>query len=298
MSLASAPTLEEIDAALALSRCFGAATSGGWSLAPALLVPLAATLVIYGIGACRLWGRARLGREALLRDSGLFLAGWALMALALVSPLHDVSRRLFSAHMIEHEIVMTAAAPLLVLARPGGTMMWALPQLARRMIGLAIRTRLVSHSWSMATAPIAAAAIHAAAIWIWHIPSVFAAALAQEWLHWLQHLSFLASALLFWWAIFYRAGHRFLALGLLFATSIHTSLLGALLAFSTRLWIPAQGTGAAGWNMTALDDQQLAGLIMWIPGGVAYLAAAIWLASVLIADPGHQRGRLTYGTAP
>jgi hypothetical protein len=93
-------------------------------------------------GTTTLWRRTAIGHGARPPGIACFLAGWGLMAVALISPLHDLSRALFSAHMIEHELVMAAAAPLLVLSRPYGVMLWALPPALRDSVGRLLRQPL------------------------------------------------------------------------------------------------------------------------------------------------------------
>jgi len=104
---------------------------------------------------------------------------------------------------------------------------------------------------------------------------LFQAALHNDAMHGLQHLSFFGSALLFWWAILHPRRHAALGLSVfyLFTTAVHTAVLGALITFARSPWYPAYVAPAAGWG--PLEDQQLAGLVMWIPAGLAYLVAAL-----------------------
>ena len=120
-------TLADFDRLFGLSSCFSGAVIGGWTTDLTITAPLLLSLLIYAAGVTRLWRSAGVGHGARLWQVGCFLLGWSLMALALITPLHHLSRRLFAAHMIEHELVMTLAAPLLVLARPLGPMLWAFP---------------------------------------------------------------------------------------------------------------------------------------------------------------------------
>jgi cytochrome c oxidase assembly factor CtaG len=220
-----------------------------------------------------------------------FLGGWLLLSIALVTPLHDLSRRLFAAHMIEHELVMTLAAPLLVMARPLGPLVWALPKAWRATVARGTRTAAYLLGWDILTVPLVAALVHAAAIWIWHIPFLYEAALRVEWVHWAQHLSFLVSALFFWWTVLDFRSRVFshgTALFTLFATALHTGFLGILITFAPRPIYPTQSQIADDWGLTALSDQQLAGLVMWVPGGLAYAVAALAVAgrsSALSAAP-------------
>ena len=112
-----------------------------------------------------------------------------------------------------------------------------------------------------------------------HAPRLYDAALRSEALHALQHGTFLGTALLFWWALIHghAARRRYgLAVLYLFTTALHTTALGALLSLASGPLYPAYGSTQA-WGLSPLQDQQLAGLIMWVPGGLAYLIAALIL---------------------
>jgi cytochrome c oxidase assembly factor CtaG len=275
-----------LDAALATARCFGGQTVDGWTFDLSITVPLAMMLVLHAIGSWRLWRRAGIGHGVSAAQALLFAAGFTALVVGLMSPLHDLSRRLFTAHMIEHEVMLAIAAPLLVAARPLGAMLWALPQHWRRRLGAAAHWRPLALAWSLLTIPLVATMLHGTAIWMWHAPRLFDMALAHEPLHRLQHFSFFATALLFWWSLeegHERAAGPGAAVGYLFATALHTSFLGVLLVFSPMLWYAAP-IAAADWGLTGLEDQQLAGLIMWVPGGLIYAGAALVKARAWIAD--------------
>jgi cytochrome c oxidase assembly factor CtaG len=117
------------------------------------------------------------------------------------------------------------------------------------------------------------------AIWVWHVPVLFDAAVTDIALHRLQHLSFLLTALLFWWALVRNCGAG-AATGHLFITMTHTSLLGALLTFAPRVLYGVQTIHSEQWGLTPLQDQQLAGLIMWVPAGALYGGAALGFAAL------------------
>lgn len=199
-------------------------------------------------------------------STATFLGGCVALAAALASPLDDWAETRLSAHMIQHELLMVVAAPLLALGRAH----WAiLTMIARRRRVVAAKLFALVR-WN----PFAAWVAHAVAVWVWHIPILFEAALSRPWLHGLQHASFLGTALLFWWSILDRRDKYGVAAFYVFATSAHTSILGALLFFSPRSWYSVYA-GAA----DALEDQQLAGLIMWVPGGFVLAATALLLIS-------------------
>jgi cytochrome c oxidase assembly factor CtaG len=234
---------------------------------------------LYASGLQALRRRTRAPRK--LRPEAFFYgSGWLLMCIALLSPLHPWGALLFSAHMMQHELLMVAAAPLLVLGRPAIVLLFALPPGVGRRLVAGARQIGVAKLASGLTHPLVAWLLHAIALWIWHVPELFEATLDHEWVHALQHASFLGTALLFWHAIFYgrqrRTGYGLGVLNL-FATALHSGALGALLTFSTHAWYPAYATRAEGLGMTAMEDQQLGGLIMWIPAGLVYLLAGLAL---------------------
>jgi cytochrome c oxidase assembly factor CtaG len=236
---------------------------------------------LFATGSLRLWRRSRRKYASIIFRLAVGSAGFVALALTLTPPLHEWAEALFSVHMINHGVLMAAAAPLLILSRPGPLMLWALPGLLRRLLGSWTVQISASGPWRALSRPLAASFAHGAAIWVWHMPAFFVGALHSEGLHWLQHASFFCTALLFWWVIF---GFRHLrsdagaSIACLFVTALHTGLLGALLTFSVRLWYPA-APGTAEWGLTAIEDQQLAGVIMWIPVGLIYALAALALAA-------------------
>jgi putative membrane protein len=248
--------------------------STGWTWDPWITVPLILSALLYGRGALVLQRRGIVGRSTRRWQALAYGAGWLCLAGALVSPLHEIGEQLFTAHMIEHEIVMTVAAPLLVLARPGGAFLWAFPTRTRRRLGATVRARSTRRGWTVLTRPLTATLLHAIAIWVWHVPLFFDAAVTNVVLHRLQHLSFFLTAVLFWWAMLWRANPA-IAAGEIFVTMLHTSVLGALLTFSPRVLYDAQTVLSERWGLTPLEDQQLAGLVMWVPVGTVYAAAAI-----------------------
>jgi putative membrane protein len=253
--------------------------ASAWEFDPGVVIPLAISGLLYARGS-------NVQRVTARRQKAYFWCGWALLAVALVSPLHPLGEVLFSAHMIQHELLMLAAAPLLVLSRPLTTFLFALPFEWRRSVGQLAKAKYVRGPWSFLTDPLTAWVVHAAAIWIWHAPFMFELTLKSELAHTAQHLSFFLSALLFWWALFYAHGRKAYGPGVLyvFTTAVHTSILGALLTFAPRLWYPAYSTTTEAWGLTPLDDQQIGGLIMWVPAAVVYLAAGLWLFAAWLRE--------------
>jgi putative membrane protein len=234
---------------------------------------LAASAALYAAGAIRLWRKAGAWRGIRRVEVARFTAGWLVLAAALAPPIDALAERSFAVHMLQHELLMVAAAPLLVLARPLRAFAWALPPGARSAFALVPRG-----AWRVFTAPAGAWSVHALALWLWHIPAFFLAALADPSLHVLQHTCFFVSAFLFWWVVFGRRGADATALACLFTTMLHTSALAVLLTFAPAPWYAHNATIPFG--LTALEDQQLGGLVMWVPGACAYVVAGL----AIVAD--------------
>ena len=257
------------------------AAAAGWTLDPWILAPLLALSVPCAVGAARLRRRSA-NRGTILARAGLFAAGWLSLVLALVSPLHWLGERLLAIHMVEHEILMAVSAPLLVAARPLGAILWGLPRRGRAGLAAFLRLSPVRAAWRWTTGGAVATVLHGIAIWGWHLPLAFDAAVANDAVHRLQHLSFLGTAGLFWWAVLWRSG-RGVAAWHLFATMMHTAVLGALMALAPRpLYALHPGPWTLAWGLTPLEDQELAGLLMWIPAGTVYAGAALAMTTLWI----------------
>jgi cytochrome c oxidase assembly factor CtaG len=259
-----------------------------WGWEPLPLCGLALSALLYTLGVTRIWRRSRArGRGIKTWEALSFAAGWFWLFVALVSPLHPWGQVLFSAHMTQHEILMLVSAPLIVLGRPIPAMLAALPlSWSRGLAGLANQAWW-SRTWGALSNPLFAWAIHGAILWVWHAPALFTATLHNEWVHAAQHSSFLCSALLFWHAVM-RGRQRAMGYGLavlyLFTTAMHSGLLGALLTLATRVWYADYAATTRAWGLTPLEDQQLGGLIMWIPAGVVYIIAALALVAAWLRE--------------
>jgi cytochrome c oxidase assembly factor CtaG len=260
-----------------------------WEWDPVVVTPLAVSFLLYGIGLTGLWRRAGFGRAVAPWQAGCFLAGWLTLVAAVVSPLHEYGEHLFLAHMIEHELLMAVAAPLLAVSRPLGTFLHAFPRAFRHSLIAAAGAGPVQWLWRALTRPTIATLLHAVAIWVWHIPVLLDGTLQSEMLHRAQHFCFLVTALFFWWAIL-RRPRRDYGLGALhvFITMIHTGLLGALLTLAPHDAYPLQTQDAPLFGLTPLEDQQLAGLFMWVPGGAIYLCCGLALLWAWLCRRGAQ----------
>lgn len=252
---------------------------GGEAADPLGLALLALAAWLYWRGSRRL-----ASRRATRRRTMLFAGGWAALLAAFGPPLEALTATSFAAHMIQHEILMLVAAPLLVLSRPIGVLLWGMPQALRRACAAAGRRPALRRALAVASAPLGAWLLHLFALWAWHVPAAFEAALRHDGVHWLQHLTFFLAAVFFWHSVLAagRGGaQRGAAVLSIFASALHTGLLGALLTFSSRPWYPGYAGGSGG--LTALEDQQLGGLIMWVPGGLVFVAAGLAIAALGLA---------------
>jgi len=185
-----------------------------------------------------------------------FVIGWALVALLFTSPLCALSMALFSARVAQHVLLTLVAAPLLAAALP-------------RMV--------LPPAW--------AALGFAFLFWVWHAPGPYAATLTADGTYWAMHLSLLAAAIVFWASLrAHVATNPFAcALAALF-TGAQMSILSALLLFSANAWHPFHDLTAAPWGLTALADQQLAGAVMWVAGGLVFLAAIAGLVARFLRE--------------
>jgi putative membrane protein len=248
----------------------------GWTLDPVLLIPLGLTIIVYLVGRVRLAKRA----SSPPRGGALFLSGWLVLTLALISPLHAAGERSFTLHMIEHELIMLVATLLLAMSSSGGVMAWGLPRALRLSLAGSWKSPLQS-LWRRVTEPVTATAIQAVVMWTWHAPTLFDWALESSGWHIAQHASFFLSSLFFWWAMLHPRGRGAgygLSAACLFATSLIGGALGALMSLSASPWYSDYAAmGMSGIGLDPVDDQRLAGLIMWIPGGLVHGTAAVVL---------------------
>jgi cytochrome c oxidase assembly factor CtaG len=251
------------------------------------LVLLLTISLIYVAGVRAAWRQAGAGCGFRWWQVACFGAGILSLAIAEHSRLASLAEVVFSAHMTQHEILMLIAAPLLVLGQPLLAALWAVPAGYRPRVGRWLRGRAVSSSWRALTGPLAVFLIHAIALWIWHVPTLFEGAMAHDGIHFLQHMSFLITAALFWWALVYgrygRLGYG-VAVLYVFLTALHNTILGALLTIASRTWYTSYELAAAERRIDALADQQLAGLIMWVPSGVIFLVVGLALTAAWLGE--------------
>jgi putative membrane protein len=228
-----------------------------------------------------------------------FVAGLAVAAVAVAPPLHDLAHEALSAHMVQHVLLILLAAPLIAAGAPQLVIPRAVPGLGHN-ITAPIRRRLPETTELASVAVVVGAGAHLLVLWAWHAPIMYEAALSSALVHALEHATMVGTALLVWGAIL-RPGRRArLASGIgvvgIWLLLAQGAVLSALLVFSREPLYPAYA-GMSPWGLDALADQQLAGLVMWLPGGIVYGIAGVatfivWFRAV------EERAQRLGGTAP
>jgi cytochrome c oxidase assembly factor CtaG len=207
-----------------------------------------------------------------------YFAGLAALAVALLGPPDHFNGVLFWVHMVQHLLLMLVAAPLLVLGRPVSLFLLALPPGPRRRV---LRAALGFHparrAISLALHPLSVFLLYNGSFVLWHLPSLYQAAVASPLVHELEHASFFVTALLFWQALldplpWRRRLSTEAAVLLLFATWMVSDLLCATVTLSGELLYPIYATQPKPWGLSSLGDQRLGGAMMWAAGGVLYIA--------------------------
>lgn len=240
-------------------------------------------LLLYGIGLRRLW-RNGLGRGVSVMRAGATGIGWAVLVLALISPLDRWAQYSLAAHVAQHMLLMALVPPLLLIGLPGAVVLGLLPTRAARTLSAPILALRQHAAWRWLIGPVAATLVQAAVMWGWHLPSAMAIALRHNGVHWLMHTSFLAAGLWFWVVLLRsvrepRLGVVASAVAVV-GSMMAMGLLGALmtLADAPRYADYIEHARLRGFN--PLHDQQLAGLIMWVPSMLPYLIGGLALVAM------------------
>jgi len=260
-----------------------AATAGSpWDIA--ILAGLAVSGWLYWRGSRRLQARRARIRAA---EPIAFWTGWLVAIAALLPQVDRAAAELFSVHMAQHEILMLVVAPLMIAGRPILPWLWALSPRLRSGAATAIGGTAVSRAWALLTMPLVAWTLHGLAIWIWHLPALYEAALRNDGVHAVQHAMFVGTAVLFWWGLVYgRYGRAAYGAAVLyvFATLVHTGLLGAMFTLSNRTFYPLYVERAEASGIDPVADQQLAGLYMWVPSGIVLTLFGLALFAAWLSE--------------
>jgi cytochrome c oxidase assembly factor CtaG len=238
-----------------------------WSWHPLTVLCLVLLTAAYLVA---LWRGRGNNYASTTKQICLFLLGIVVLALTWLSPLERIADLLFTGHMLQHLLISFVAALLLIV----GTPTWLFERLLSPQ---AIRT-----CWRWLTLPAIASVLFNANLWIWHAPPLFAAMMENSRLNALSQVLFLLTGILFWWPLVAPALPGIPSPNLigkliyLFLSDMPMVLLGAGLTFTPPLYAMYQ-IGPRLWNLSAATDQQLGGLLMWIPGGIFLIGVASWL---------------------
>lgn len=248
------------------------------NLEPLVVVPLLTAAALYLAG----WLRAsrRLPARFDGRRLGVFLAGIAAVGAAVISPLDELAPRLLLAHMSQHLLLMLVAPPLLWLGAPVAPLLLGLPQPVRRAVATTLAAPPVRRLADAIAHPVVAWIAFSLTFWVWHVPAFYDLALHSDAWHHVQHACFFTAALLFWRPVIAAwparaVWPRWAMIPYLVLAEAQNTILAAILTFWDRPIYPAY----------TLEDQALAGVVMWVPGSLAFLVPTLWLVLQALAPP-------------
>jgi cytochrome c oxidase assembly factor CtaG len=218
-----------------------------------------------------------------------YLGGLAVLWIALMSPIDVLSGQFFFMHMIQHLLLVMIAPPLLLIANPMPVAMWGLPAGLRREVGRVLRQDSpIRRGLRSLTTPGLVWLYFVAVVVGWHDPNAYGATLESELVHDLEHLSFFGAAMLFWWHVigaaprFHRQLSRGIRIGYALSVVPPNALTGIAIAFSSEPIYAHYASVPRLWGISVMQDQMLGGVIMWIPGSMMYLIAALILIARLV----------------
>lgn len=237
-----------------------------WKIYPSFLIGWVLFAVLYLIGVGPLRRRYRLSPRVDRGRLAFFMAGLGVMFVALQGPIHELSDTyLFSVHMVQHLLLTLAVPPLLLAGTPG----WLLRPLLRR--------GLVRRAAGFLTRPVVAFLLYNLLFTAWHVPALYDLVMRNHGVHIAMHLSILAGAVILWWPVVTPVPElNHLSHGgqilYFFLLGLPMMLLASLISLSDRLIYPFYASAPRLWGLTPLEDQQIGGLIMWVPG-----TAVLWV---------------------
>jgi cytochrome c oxidase assembly factor CtaG len=266
-----------------------------WDWRPAVLLPVGALAALYLQGWWRLRRSPRTRSAAPGWRLAVYLLGLGGIVLALCSPLELLAELSFTAHMVQHQLLMMVAAPLLLVGAPFPLILWALPPRLRRRVGaLVTRPGPIRRVLGTLTWMPVAGVLYTATLWGWHHPVAYEAALRYPVLHDIEHLTFFGTAVLFWWPVvnpaprLHRLGTGVMygaRIGYLILATAQNTLLGAVLGLSERVFYPSY-TAAPRLLMDwgPVDDQAFGGGVMWSGSHMFLVAVLILLHRAMDAE--------------
>lgn len=264
-----------------------------WEWRPEVLVILVPLGVMYLVGWWRLRRHSAHQKLANWWRLASYQGGLGVIAISLMSPIDRLGGQLFFMHMVQHMLMIMFAAPLLLLADPFPFFLWSLPMRLRLPVArLFERDSPFRRALIKATQPGVAWLVFLTVYLGWHDPNAYNAALSYEWVHNLQHITFFLASLLYWWPIVGCAPHihpRFPVWGklaYLIGTIPPNMAIGVSIAFSTEVLYTYYLSAPRVWSFTVLQDQQLAGAIMWIQGSEMYITVTLFVLGRLFMTKG------------
>ncbi|KZD01004.1 cytochrome c oxidase assembly protein [Oceanibaculum pacificum] len=251
----------------AISYCGAPPVPGAlhWNLDPLLLGALALAALIYGLGC-----RAKKAPEPQAR--WLFYAGWLIAVAALVTPLCNLSVALFSARVGQHLVLTLVAAPLIAMGQP------------ERVYRALVPARDIGDAGGDGKLTALATLAFALALWTWHLPGPYDATLRSDFTYWIMHITTFGAAYMLW--------HALLRLGVIaalfasFATAVQMSLLGGVLTLAPTPLFEVHALTTRPWGLSPLLDQQLGGLLMWVPGGLLFTVLGLMALNTMLRRMG------------
>lgn len=240
-----------------------------WHAHPSIILGLLAFGGAYLLGVGPLRQRYRLGPPVEGWRVSVFLLGVLVLMVALLSPIHDLGERfLFSFHMLQHMLLMLVFPPLALI----GTPPWLLKPF--------LRNPTVRQAVSFVTRPVAAFLIFNTVLVFWHVPGLYDLALRERNIHILEHVTFMGAAVLMWWPVLSPMHELPRApyigqMAYLFMVPTVSAILGAFITFSESVWYDWYAEAPRIWEISAKTDQEIGGLLMWVPGGVVFMASLI-----------------------
>lgn len=265
-----------------------------WDLDHAVIWLLPLVLLVYSRGFARV--HAQMPRRYPVWRLASFAAGLSVVFLATASPLDALGELLLHMHMTQHMLLMMVAPPLLWLGQPFIPLLRGLPpRWAKRIFG-----RFLTSSWPRAAGrglmhPLACWIALALAIVVWHVPRLYELGLHSERWHEVQHACFFTTSLMFWWPVIQVWPSRavwpqWMLIPYLVTADLLNTGLSAVLSFSSHVLYPTYASVPRLLGLSALDDQALAGVIMWVPGSIAFLLPAV-LMTMQLFEPRVSRAR-------
>jgi cytochrome c oxidase assembly factor CtaG len=253
-------------------------------------------LFVFGTIYTRGWLRLRkIGSETKLSQLVFYVLALGAIGCALLSPLDDLASYLLIAHMVQHELLMMIAPPLILLANPLPTLLWGLGEKLRSPISqLLTRDSVTRRVLNFQGRMPVAWGLYVVNLWVWHHPAFYEAALRNSWIHDIEHTLFFLTALVFWWPVIRPVSRPAplqdgIRIFYLFLAATQDALLSGLIALSSEVLYPHYKTALRLWNLTPQEDQTGGGIVMFAVGSMTYLIAILILVNALLGEGKRKR---------